>query len=486
MKLKNWLALSYLVVLLLPLAAVYVLYISISRFDSSQDIKESLEARQQMEELETILQDERLYHIQPQENYREIAKAATGSLRITLYRPDGITLYSSWDDAYAGRFLQVDTSQLYSGLNDLTKNPRTYALKQTVFHDRELAGIYEVTLSRDVWIEGVNNRTILVGGTLILFSALIYGTVIWLLHRKLNRPLGQLREKMTAFAKGEPISENMKHSQDEIGDLIAHFYRMKSQIEKTRQELLKQQQEKQYIVAALSHDLKTPLTVIQAYSESLWGGRPLSVQERQEYAGILFNKLAYMKQLLHDLSLFTALQSDVKESEQVEVDGDEFFDMLLNGYEEPCSQKEIQLHVEACVADTYYLNPGQIMRVVDNLMANSIRHTPPGKSLWLATVSSDCRIPQWVFQPFRRELDTFRTGGTLLLIQNQGKAIPKDLQERIFLPFVQVENARASGSSGLGLSIAKKVMEQHGGKIGLWSEQGFGTLIACWLREGEI
>ncbi|WP_153462001.1 HAMP domain-containing sensor histidine kinase [Sediminibacillus terrae] len=485
MKIKNWLALSYLIVLLLPFAAVYGLYISISHFERQQDFREFVEARQQMEELETILQDEKLYHIQPRENYQEIEKAASGSIRITLYRPDGVTLYSSWNDSYAGRLLQVDTSRLYSGLNDLSKHARTYSLKQTVFHDRELTGIYEITLPRDVWMDGVNNRTIVVGGILILFIALVYGTVIWVLHRKLTRPLGQLREKMTKFAKGEPLNDHWSHSRDEIGELIAHFYQMKKQIERTRQELVQQQQEKQFIVAALSHDLKTPLTVIQAYSESLWGGRLLSEEERQEYAGILFNKIAYMKQLLHDLSLYTALQSEEKESEQVKVDGEELFDMLLNGYEEPCSQNKIKLHTEVCVRNIYCLNPEQIMRVVDNVMANSIRHTPPGKNLWLAAVSSDCLMPEWVFGPFRRELDSFRSGGTLLLIQNEGEVIPENLQKRIFLPFVQAGDARSNGSSGLGLSIAKKIIEQHGGKIGLWSEDGYGTLIACWLREGE-
>ncbi|SDL86972.1 HAMP domain-containing sensor histidine kinase [Sediminibacillus halophilus] len=485
MRIKTWLALSYLIVLLLPFAAVYGLYISISHFDRRQDLREFVAARQQMEELETILQEEKLYHIQPRENYQEIEKAATGSIRITLYRPDGITLYSSWDDSYAGRLLQVDTSRLYSGLNHLSKHARTYSLKQTVFHDRELTGIYEITLPRDVWIDGVNNRTIMVGGILGLFVVLVYGTVIWLLHRKLTRPLGQLRENMMAFANGEPLNDQWNHSRDEIGELIAHFYQMKKQIERTRQELVQQQQEKQFIVAALSHDLKTPLTVIQAYSESLWGGRLLSEEERLEYAEILFNKIAYMKQLLQDLSLYTSLQSEEKEAEQVLVDGEEFFDMLLNGYEEPCTQNKIKLHTEVCAANTYCLNPGQMMRVVDNVMSNSIRHTPPGKNLWLAVVSSDCPLPEWVFHPFHRELESFWKGGTLLLIQNHGKAIPKELQERIFLPFVQGEDARANGSSGLGLSIAKKIIEQHGGKIGLWSEDGYGTLIACWLREGE-
>ena len=105
---------------------------------------------------------------------------------------------------------------------------------------------------------------------------------------------------------------------------------MKEQIEQSRQELAKQQQEKEFIVASLSHDLKTPLTVIQAYTEALQNKENLSENEKREYKTILFEKLAYMKQMLDDLSVFTALQSSKEKIEFIEVDSEEFFEMLLS------------------------------------------------------------------------------------------------------------------------------------------------------------
>ncbi len=194
---------------------------------------------------------------------------------------------------------------------------------------------------------------------------------------------------MTAFAKGKKLEGKLNAPKDEIGDVIHHFEQMKEQIEVTNAALNKQQQEKEFIVASLSHDLKTPLTVIRTYSEALLRNERLTTVERKEYEGILFEKLDYMKQMLDDLSIYTALQSSKAHTEYVTVEGEEFFDMLLTGFEEPCANNNIHLTVHACVANEYTLDPKQMVRIVDNLMGNSIRYTPNNKKN-LARSSSQC------------------------------------------------------------------------------------------------
>src|SRR5690606_12712829 len=202
---------------------------------------------------------------------------------------------------------------------------------------------------REEWIEGVNNRYIYLAVFFSIFFVLLYVVVVILLNRKLNRPLSHLQRQMTAFANGEKLSTQIRKSNDEIGELIKHFKKMKAQIEKTREELAVQQKEKEFIVASLSHDLKTPLTVIRAYTEALQNDENLSEQERTEYKDILFEKLEYMKQMLDDLTVYTALQSSKQQTELVEVDGEEYFDMLLSGYEEPCNRKGVSLTVTQSV-----------------------------------------------------------------------------------------------------------------------------------------
>ena len=85
---------------------------------------------------------------------------------------------------------------------------------------------------------------------------------------------------------------------------------------------------------------------------------------------------------------------------------------------------------------------------------------------------------------FKDDVNLFREGGTVMLIQNEGKGIKHSQLEKIFQPFYQDDASRGKGAtSGLGLSIAKIIMEKHDGEIKIWSTENKGTLIACWLKE---
>ncbi|WP_042357666.1 HAMP domain-containing sensor histidine kinase [Bacillus rubiinfantis] len=483
MKIKYWLMISYFIVMLLPVAALYVLYVSISSLDQKQDFLEYMDITKRLSDLEPKLEKQSLYAIQPVTNYKAVDKLANKSTKISLYRPDGVMVYTSLSDP-AVRLYQENTENLYKNLNEIEKHYRTYTVKKPVLHDGQIIGIYEVTFGRKEWIKGVNNRYLLLGSLFTVFFLLVYFIVVVLLNRKLNRPLQHLRQEMTAFAKGQAFPKHYRISKDEIGELLSHFRKMKQQVDQTQQELAKQQKEKEYIVAALSHDLKTPLTVIRAYSEALQNENTLTNQEKGEYKEILFEKLEYMKQMLDDLSMYTSLQSSQQKIELVEVDGEEFFDMLLSGYEEPCCKKGINLTVQQSVEGLYKVDAKQIIRIIDNIMGNAIRHTEAGSHIWLGGFSSSVPLPEWIFPPFIKEVNKWRKDGTVILIQNQGKAISAEQQDSIFEPFVQAEGARGlGGSSGLGLSIAKMLIEKHGGTIKLWSASGFGTLVACWIKE---
>ncbi|WP_338785919.1 HAMP domain-containing sensor histidine kinase [Metabacillus sp. FJAT-53654] len=485
MKIKYWLIISFLLVMLLPVIALYFLYVSISSYDEKHDLLEYMNVSNRLIEMQPILEDGLLYKIQPNENYDKIGKFANENVKITLYRPDGIILYSSIEDPSINRLYQrSNVETLYKNLNEIQKKHRSYSLKKAVFQDGKIIGLYEVTIARKEWVNGVNDRSITLLVLMSSFFIILYTLVVFLLNRKLNKPLTILQKEMTAFANGQTVTNPNKKTNDEIGELFSHFHRMRRQIEQNREELAIQQKEKEFIVAALSHDLKTPLTVVQAYTEALQDETRLTEKEQYEYKTILFEKLHYMKQMLDDLTIYTALQSAPEKIDLVEVDGQEFFDMLLSGYEEPCAKKHIHLHIEQNTNGQYGVNVKQMMRIVDNLMGNAIRHTESDHLIWLAAISYRAPLPNWVFSPFINELNEWRQGGTIILIQNQGNAIPGNLQKQVFQPFLQVEGARGlGGSSGLGLSISKMLIEKHEGKINLFSKEGYGTLVACWIKE---
>ena len=427
MKIKYWLMISFLIVMLLPIAALYFLYISVSNYEGKKELLEYMEIRTKLDELEPFLVKASLYQVQDIENYDSLAELTDERTQITLYRPDGLQLYSTIENIGSTRYQYSQPDLLYQHLNDIQKSYRIYSIKKPVFENRKLIGIYQVSFGRDEWVQGVNNRTVLFAVLSISFFIFMYLIILLLLNRKLNRPLLLLRKNMTSFANGEVVNDSISHSKDEIGELIAHFEKMKEQIEQTRNELSKQQKEKEFIVASLSHDLKTPLTVIGAYTEALLKEpNYLSRSERNEYENILSEKLEYMKQLLDDLAMYTALQSSNKKVERVEVEGEEFFDMLLSGYEEPCNEKGIILTVVLESASSYSVNVKDMIRIVDNVMANAIRYTDETKNIWLAAISAENPLPDWIFPPFYKELEEWGQNGTILLVQNEGESIPAD------------------------------------------------------------
>ncbi|RNB78524.1 sensor histidine kinase [Brevibacillus fluminis] len=484
MKIKRWLMITYLVVMLLPLAAVCSLYLLISAFDERRDFLEYFEVSNKMSSIEQKLQDPSLYQIQPSERYRDIRSFAGESVKITLYNADGITLFSSTEDGILPSLTRVQTDFLLGHLYEMRKTNRTYSLKKPVFTNNRMVGIYEITLARAEWIEGVQVRTFWLISSLILFFILLYLSVVFLLNRKLNRPIAFLMKQMTAFAHDKPVPSLQHHGKDEISELLVHFEKMRELIDIGRLELATTQQEKEYMIASLSHDLKTPLTSIRAYAESLATHKGVSPQERDEYVAILFSKIDYMQQILDDLTMYTTLRSSQQSTNMVRVDGGEFFDMLLSGYDELCKQHRFQLTTFVAVTSEYQVDVQQMLRLVDNLMSNAIRFTLGEESIWLAALSAECPLPDWVFPPFQQAVTEWRRDGVILLVQNVGEAIPLQQQDRLFEPFFQADPARTKAGargSGLGLSIAKMIMDRHQGDIRIWSANGYGTLVACYL-----
>lgn len=488
MKIKHWLMSTYLLVMLLPVAAISGLYYVVSEYDQRQDIREYFQISDRIAEIEKALQDTSLYQIHPRSHYEALQSHLQPSVKIELYRYDGITLFTSNENGMQFGLSRVPPDKIYQDLYELRKSSQTYSIKKPVFADGRMIGIYQITLAREEWLTEVKNRTVWLASASIAFFLLLYVAVVWMLNRKLNLPLKRLMDRMTAFAENKPIPLLEHRSTDEIGELIKHFEDMRLKMELAHQEVLAGQKEKEYLVAALAHDVKTPLTSIRAYAEALFEQEGLTDKEQKEYRSVLFEKIDYMKEILNDLTIYTALRSSVRETTLTEVDGEEFFEMLFAGYEELCFGKGVQLHTEVIVSHELQVNARYLMRLVDNLFHNALGHTKEGQSIWLAAVSPRESMPDWVFDSFRSEIEKLGQQDLLLIVQNQGEAIPVELQQRVFEPFFQVDAARTkkgATSIGLGLSIAKMIMDEHDGSIHVWSANPYGTTFVCTLKVEE-
>lgn len=471
MKIKSWLLLTYLLVMLIPLGALYGLYVSINAYYQDKNIEAYFEKWSIVTDLKDVLNNPALY--EQQAYYENIKPLTSDQLMITLYSANGKVHYSS--NPLSSNF--ESRSKVYKDLFEFKQNYGTIVYKEPVYENGVIKGVYKITIARTEWLEQVNTKTALVVSGLVLVLLLLYGGVIYFLNVRLNRPAKRLIEQMRAFAKGE-LTQSLPVKKDELGELTTSFKMMQEEITSTRERLDTAQRQKEYMIASLSHDLKTPLTSIQAYTESLLAGK-LSDNEQQEYLQIIQSKSDYMKQLLDDLMMFTLLQSSTYDLELVEVDGHEFFDMLLGDYEQISIEKGFKATTVVNVERSYHVNPKQLMRVVDNIVLNAWAYTNPGGVIHIAAFELS-NIPSWCNEQLATK---FTKQGVYIVVQNSGATISDQQSKKMFEPLYQIDESRSNfgqRGAGLGLSIAKQIIEKHNGTIEAVPQQN-RTAIVIWL-----
>lgn len=478
MKIKTWLLLSYLIVMILPLVAGYCLFAWINAYHGDRNVTEYLAQWNELQQMKNELDNPLLY--ERGADIQAVEDLANEQVVITLYERTGVLLFTT-NPTTMSSIPSFNREKLYQDFYTLKQQYRTFTYKAPVFKEGNVIGIYEITAMRPDWITGVENRTWFVVSIFSLLFICIFVLVIWFVNQKLNKPLQMLRQNMQAFAKGQKLSPFPKRH-DEIGELAVSFATMQDEIEKVRKHLASEQQQREMMIASISHDLKTPLTSIRAYAEALQS-QTLTKMQQVEYTEVIVGKSAYMKQLLEDLLMYTLLQSADYELELVSVDGLEFFDMLTSDYAPLCMSKNIALKTDCHVTGTYFVNPKQYMRVVDNLMTNAITHTSPQGHILLAAVDAGT-VPTEIFSFVASALT--KKEGMYLLVQNSGIGISQEDLARVFEPLYQADTARTKidyRGTGLGLSITKQIIEKHGGYVEMISQQEIGTAVICYIPQ---
>lgn len=480
MKIKFWLLITFFIVMILPIGSIYGLYMWINTYYQDKSVAVYLEKWSELNTLKVMLDDPTLY--KKNNDFSDVEALSSDQVGISLYSENGLIFYSS--NPLSSGFISKD--DLLKDLFELQQKYNAFIYKEPVYQKGDLVGLYEIQLVRTDWVQGVERRSWLVVGGMIALFISIYGLVIWSLQRKLNRPLQELMQQMRAFAKGAHVGSHLNMRKDEIGELAQTFLAMQSEIETARTQLKKEQEQKELMIASVSHDLKTPLTAIQTYAEGLQN-KELTVEEQSEYREVIVKKAATMKQMLEDLLMYTLLQSTSYDLELVEVDGAEFFDMALSEYEPLCIEKGFALDVMCEVEGLYAVHPKQLQRVIDNLMSNAWRYGEPESAIGLAAVNAgDC--PMWCFDFVKSALT--KRDGMYMIVQNGGLGVKEQELTRLFEPMYQADDARTKvgqRGSGLGLNIAKQIIEKHGGTVEMVSLEGLGTAVLCWLpqRKGE-
>ena len=197
------------------------------------------------------------------------------------------------------------------------------------------------------------------------------------------------------------------------------------------------------MLSDIAHDLRTPMTTVNGYAKALADGMVTDETKKQEYLNAIQNKSVRMNELINLLFEYAKLDSEGFRLDKTKLDLCELLRenaaLAYSDIEEAGMDFEVQIPEEP-----YYINADsiQLSRVVTNLLNNAIRHNPKGTTITLSMKEE--------------------AAGVRVVVADDGNAIPDDISGHIFEPFAKGDSSRRSGGSGLGLSIAKKVINMHG------------------------
>lgn len=244
---------------------------------------------------------------------------------------------------------------------------------------------------------------------------------------------------------------------------------LKMTLKRKERATIESEQKKNDLVVYLAHDLKTPLTSIIAYLTMLDGQKNMPEEDRQKYIHVSLEKANRLGELINEFFEITRFNLQDIVLEKVQLDLSVMLEQLADESYAVLAAKYMTCRVDADENMIVDGDPDKLARVFENLLRNAIAYS-----------YSDTEI---AIEARRKEDDI------IITFTNQGHQIPEQKQKAIFEKFYRVDNARSSqtGGSGLGLSIAKQIVELHGGKIEAVSDRYYTTFtvtLPAYVPEG--
>jgi signal transduction histidine kinase len=290
---------------------------------------------------------------------------------------------------------------------------------------------------------------------LAAFGAVLVALVTGaLLARSLARPVRLLTSAARKMTAGELEQEVPVSSRDEIGELTRAFNSMSRAVARANQQ-------RKQMTADIAHDLRTPLTVIGGYIESMQEGVLKPTPERLE---VIHSEIERLQRMVEDLRTLSRADAGELALLRQPVSPRSLLERVRGIYAHAAEKKGIHLKLKAA-RDLAEINVDErrMLQVLSNLLDNALRYTPKGGSVTLAAAAQE--------------------DGVTLSVQDTGPGIPAEDLAHVFERFYRGDRSRAEegGASGLGLAIARSLVQAHGGEMHAESAPGQGTKMVIRL-----
>ncbi|HNS62253.1 MAG TPA: HAMP domain-containing sensor histidine kinase [Anaerolineales bacterium] len=267
--------------------------------------------------------------------------------------------------------------------------------------------------------------------------------------RRMSMPLDELLEASNRVADGDFAVRVEERGPFEVRALLREFNSMTEKLEIN-------DKQRRAMLADISHELRSPITIMQGNLEGMIDGVYAADAERLK---LLYDETRILSRLVDDLRTLALAESGSLQLKRESTDLGLLIREVVSGFESQANEKKIRFELQVDDVEALEIDPLRIREVLSNVVANAIRYTPSGGEIKVGVTESTV--------PEKR--------GVTVFVQDSGEGIQSDDLSRIFDRFYKSSD---SGGMGLGLFIAKYLVEAHRGKIWAESQAGQGTRIS--------
>ena len=300
---------------------------------------------------------------------------------------------------------------------------------------------------------------------ILVFTTLSIG--LWI-YRSIATPLVKLKKATQNIKEGNLDFVLDVEGDDEFSELCRDFEEMRKRLKESAEEKVLLDKENKELISNISHDLKTPITAVKGYVEGIMDGVADTPEKMDRYVKTIYNKTNEMDHLINELTFYSKIDTN-----RIPYT---FSKLNVEDYFGDCAE-EVGLELETRGIELVYANyvesgvlviadGEQIRRVIHNIISNAIKYMDK---------------PKGIIQIRVKDVGDF----IQVEIEDNGKGIAAKDIAYIFDRFYRTDVSRNSskGGSGIGLSIVKKILEDHGGKVWATSRLGIGTIMYFVLRK---
>lgn len=304
-----------------------------------------------------------------------------------------------------------------------------------------------------------------------LYMAVVFLTaalLIYWIYRSVSVPLEKLQKAARNIKEGNLDFEIRQESDDEIGQLCQDFEEMRLRLKANAEEKVAYDRENKELISNISHDLKTPITAIKGYVEGIMDGVADTPEKQEKYIRTIYNKANDMERLINELTFYSKIDTNRIPYRFDRINVNEYFADCVEELSIELEEQNIELAYFNYVDEDVQViaDAEQIKRVINNIVSNSIKYIDKPKGYINIRVKDVGDFVQ-------------------VEIEDNGKGIATKDLPLIFNRFYRTDASRNSskGGSGIGLSIVKKIIEDHGGKVWATSKENTGTVMYFVLRK---